>query len=204
MDLLDRSIVLHGADDDTLKDRFLRISMACFLLAMKIRMPRVRFLDTLLHLGRDRHSEEEVLDAEVAIIVALEGRLETPTGNSFLVCYERFWIALFRHGATDAVVMRFLREVIIDRAQFLIELSVLDSYFIGHRPSIVALAAVQVALENEQPLVNHMASHGLHGNAIIALPNLPIAWANDNHTLGGLKARLRFLNARHNLPSARL
>ena len=196
MDFLDRSIVLRGAADENenFEDFFKSLSMASFLLAMETKMPQISFLDTVVHLGGNRFSRERILDAKVAIVTALEGKAVAPTPCMFLACYKKLRTAYYRNKGMDAGMTRFLNAA-FERAQYLVELSILDVYFIGRRPSIVALAAAQVAVGIARPVP---------GDGLLALPNLPLAWAHYVQELSSMKSRLRSLMATRGMPPAKL
>ena len=202
MNLLDRAIVLQGADDGGMKDRFRYLSMTCLFLAMKIRMPRFLFLEDLVTLGRGRFSKEQILDAEIAIIVALQGRCESPTGSDFLALYEKYWILCYSRGRNTTVVVRFFQNSIIPAAEFLVELAVLDEYFVEQRPSMVALAAAQVAMEGEQRMNQGRTWDGLPTVTMVSLPTPPFIGTIDAQELGDIKSRLRVLKANSEMPRA--
>ena len=197
MDLLDRAIVLQGADDGISTGRFQCLAMTCFFLALKIRKQRILSLEDLVILGRGRHLKEEILDAEIGIIVALQGRLEAPAGRDFLALYEKYW-----RGRNATFVARFFQDSIIPTAEYLVELSVLDAYFELKRPSIVALAAAQVAVEEEQQMYHGRPWCGLPAYSMVSLSAPPFTGTTDAQELNDIKSRLRALKANGEMPRA--
>lgn len=124
------------------KRRYQLLAMAALYLAIKlhggmdIRDPQVEssIIETILHLGRDQFSAEELKAMEVESLQHLQWRLNPPTPQAFLM----YLLELFPVEE---------KEEINDIALYTIELSVHDYYLVPAKASTLALTAICNAMQ---------------------------------------------------------
>ena len=133
------------------KREFKLLCLACLYLALKTERPSAVSLETLLSLSRDICTSEELLGTEQDVLRVLQWRLHPPTAFAFLEYYQRdlLVIAPSFSSSSSQQQKRFV-NAISDTARYLVELSVIDYYFVQHRPSHVALGALLCAVEEAE------------------------------------------------------
>lgn len=135
------------------KRDFKLVCLACLYLALKTERPAAVSLETLLSLSRDVCSSEELLSMEQDILCVLQWRLHPPTAFAFLEYYQQNLLMLpSMHVQQHKDVVRG----ILNDARYMVELSVIDYFFVKHRSSHVALGALLCAVDNaEVSLLQH-------------------------------------------------
>uniref|UniRef100_A0A7S4RBU3 Cyclin-like domain-containing protein n=1 Tax=Ditylum brightwellii TaxID=49249 RepID=A0A7S4RBU3_9STRA len=112
-------------------------AMTCLHLASKITSSKQFSVSTLAKLSRGEFDEKHIADMENIILNTLGWHLHPPSVLSFL---HHLCAAI---PTTD----ERLRRRIFHHAVFFAELSVLDYFFVPHKPSAIAIAAVLNAME---------------------------------------------------------
>lgn len=130
---LDRYLSSRPADGRV----FQLAAMTSLHLAIKLYEPRKLSVESVVRLGRGAFAAAHVAAMERSLLEALEWRVHPPTPQAFCRELLRAVPAL----AGDA------RLDVEETAQFLVELSVCDGWFVGRAPSTVAVAATLLALD---------------------------------------------------------
>jgi Cyclin, N-terminal domain/Cyclin, C-terminal domain len=156
MNFVDRYLcvsLLKANKDSMDKRQFKLLCLACLYLALKLEKPNLIPMDTLRALSRDIFTRSELVTMEQGVLRKLNWRLHPPTCFSFLECY-----ALHVQGCmVPSPFMDY--DVIVDSARFMIELSVIDYFFVSRRPSHVAIGALLNALDEDPvPFCHHWHS----------------------------------------------
>jgi len=113
--------------------------MVALHLAIKIHHPKCIKIDTLVKLSRDQFSERQIAAMEKNLMCTLSWYLHPPTASEFAYSF----ISLLPGEVTTP-----LRGEIFEWSKYLTEISVYDSYFVPHRSSSVAFAAVMNVMED--------------------------------------------------------
>jgi hypothetical protein len=142
MSHLDRYLACCTHDID--KNRFQLLSMTCLYLAIKLNEYKPLFvpgsvstMDTILQLSGGFFTLEQMERMENDILQRLQWHVHPPTPQLFV---KHFLLFL----STE-------EQVIQDLSQFIVELSVLDYFFVCYKPSEVALAALLNAMDEIFP-----------------------------------------------------
>lgn len=132
-DLLDRYLAKECLTEITItRQDFQLLAMTALYLAVKLHESGDKLcLVTLIDMSRGYFSLRDFEDAELDILESLEWRVSPPTANCFLV-------ELWKLHPNDAA------DKWISRSHDLLELSVSDAYFVPHKASQLALAAMLV------------------------------------------------------------
>jgi hypothetical protein len=142
MSHLDRYLAscTHAVD----KNRFQLLSMTCLYLAIKLNEYKhllipgsVSSMDTILQLSRGFFTLEQMEMMENDILQRLQWHVHPPTPQVFV---KHFLFFL----STE-------EQDIQDLSQFMVELSVMDYFFVCYKPSEVALAALLNAMDEIFP-----------------------------------------------------
>jgi hypothetical protein len=142
MSHLDRylSSCTHAVD----QNRFQMLSMTCLYLAIKLNECKpllipgsVSSMDTILQLSRGFFTLEETERMEYDILQRLQWHVHPPTPQLFIKHF--------------LLLLRMERQDIQDLVQFIVELSVMDYFFVCYKPSEVALAALLNAMDEIFP-----------------------------------------------------
>jgi hypothetical protein len=169
MSHLDRFLgVYHGTVD---KNLFQLLAMTCLYLSIKLNeykhllIPGSKSsMDTILQLSRGFFTLKEMEKMEYEVLQRLRWHVHPPTAQLF-VKHFLFFLSFEEHELHDL-------------AQFMIELSVMDYFFVSYKPSEIAMAA----------LLNSMDRLG-HQNT--SRMNFPITRFIDIHSPAILACRER-------------
>jgi hypothetical protein len=118
---------------------FQLIAMTCLYTAIKIHEPQAMEPQTVVQLSKGAFTEEQVTDMELAILNAIQWRMNPPTAISFI----KHFLALLPEtmmGSGD-------RDTVYELAKFQTELAALEYSLVVLDASTVALAAMMNALE---------------------------------------------------------
>ncbi|CAB9516341.1 diatom-specific cyclin [Seminavis robusta] len=147
---LERYFAAEGGAPKIQKRHFQKATMCCLYLAMKIRGPHSRIPAAyMVQLSRGTVSEEEMVDMEKDLLKTLFWLVNPPTAHDFLKHYLCLLQPNSFQTTAGGVPKNPRLSAVEDLASFLVELSVLDYYFINFRPSTLALAALFNAMDED-------------------------------------------------------
>lgn len=145
MNYLDRYLASYPHTVD--KNYFQLLAMTCVYLAMKLSEYKHLIIqgsrssmESILQLSRGYFSLEDMEKMEVDILNRLNWNVHPPTPQTF----TKHFLLLLRIEEHD----------VHDLSQFLVELSVMDYFFINFKPSDIAIAAVLLATDRLRPHSN--------------------------------------------------
>ncbi|KAG7361967.1 cyclin-like protein [Nitzschia inconspicua] len=121
------------------KKLFQLVAMTALYLAIKIHEPTNLTMRSMIELSRGYFTAAQMADMEMAILRSLSWKLHPPTSY----CFCKHILFLLPQSAVPMET----RYEILELARFLTELSVIDYYFVIHRSSDVALAALLNSME---------------------------------------------------------
>lgn len=133
MSHLDRFLGVYNGTVD--KNLFQLLAMTCLYLSIKLNeykhllIPGSKSsMDTILQLSRGFFTLKEMEQMEYEVLQRLQWHVHPPTAQLF-VKHFLFFLSVDEHELHDL-------------AQFMIELSVMDYFFVSYRPSEIAMAAL--------------------------------------------------------------
>jgi hypothetical protein len=131
-DILDRYIATEAKSDCAItREDFQLFSMTCLYTAIKILEPERKLtIATLIDMSRGYYCAEDIAETEVEILEALKWRVNPPTALAFVG-------ELLTSAQVPARVIASCRDYT--------EMAVMDEYFVPHKASTVAVAAVFTA-----------------------------------------------------------
>lgn len=132
LNYLDRYLALRPVN----RKIFQLAAMTCLFIAIKMNESRVLRLSAFLSLSRGYFQAEHVLAMEHAILRALSWHMNPPTP---LIQAKHLMFILPKHIDRKAEILEITR--------FLTEISVCDYFFVPHKASTVALAALYSAFD---------------------------------------------------------
>jgi len=133
---LDRFLATRAVN----KKMFQLSAMTTLFLAIKLYEPGRISMSSMIELSRGYFMVEQMAAMEKSILRALSWQVHPPTAY----CLCKHILFLLPYSAVSMEV----RHDILELARFLSELSVIDYFFVDHRPSSVALAALTHAIED--------------------------------------------------------
>lgn len=133
---LDRFLATRAVN----KKMFQLSAMTTLFLAIKLYEPGRISMSSMIELSRGYFMVEQMAAMEKSILRALSWQVHPPTAY----CFCKHILFLLPYSAVSMEV----RHDILELARFLSELSVIDYFFVDHRPSSVALAALTHAIED--------------------------------------------------------
>mmetsp|Transcript_48881 Transcript_48881/g.118342 ORF Transcript_48881/g.118342 Transcript_48881/m.118342 type:complete len:439 (-) Transcript_48881:1060-2376(-) len=191
MNYLDRYLARCVPPNVVTKKMFQLAAMTSCYLAIKLYEPATINLETMIQLSRGFFTPAQMEAMELSILRTLSWRVHPPTRQCFCKHFMQF--------LPPACVPVQVMYDIADLARFLLELSVIDYYFIIHRPSNIALAAIMNAIEEVCGRSSSSSSSSAASSA--ALPTLAAFTAElcrfddgrlvDPHTEDVLQCRSR-------------
>mmetsp|Transcript_30314 Transcript_30314/g.69468 ORF Transcript_30314/g.69468 Transcript_30314/m.69468 type:complete len:363 (-) Transcript_30314:666-1754(-) len=116
------------------KKVFQLAAMTALYLAIKLNEPRTLKMSSLVELSRGYFTADHIAAMEEAVLRALEWRMHPPTSLAFV----RNLLTLLPPNT----VLNGVWHDIMEMSRFLTELSVCDYFFVTHKPSTIAMAAV--------------------------------------------------------------
>jgi len=122
------------------KKVFQLAAMTSLYLAIKLNEPRTLKMSSLVELSRGYFTADHIAAMEEAVLRALEWRMHPPTPLAFV----RHLLSMLRPGTLINGVWHDVMEM----SRFLTELSVCDYFFVNHKPSTVAMAAIINSIES--------------------------------------------------------
>ena len=139
--LLDRYLATELKSEDCAiisREDFQLFCMTCLYMSVKILEPTTRKLSisALIDMSRGYYCADDVAETEVDILHALEWRLNPPTALAFV--HE----LLSGGGDQKSVVVPV---EMMDCCRHYTEMAVMDEYFVSHKASTVAVAAIWMA-----------------------------------------------------------
>jgi len=128
------------------KDGFRLASMTAFFVAFKLHRPGKKSLsiDDLVLLSDGQFMKRDIEEMELIFLDTLFWRMNGPTP----LCFMHSVVLHSPYNGQE-------RDMMLQIAEYLIELSVLDIFFCDHRPSVIALASYQIATEGGASNVFH-------------------------------------------------
>ena len=120
------------------REQFQLAAATSLQLSLKTFDTAVIKLEKLVKLGRGSFTEDDIIDMELKILRALEWRLHPTTSYCFLRQYERL---------LPSTVTESTRHMIDEVTKLVSELALLDHRYNGYPQSVVAYAAMLMAME---------------------------------------------------------
>lgn len=166
------------------KREFQISTMTCLYVAIKLTCEMKVPMEYMVQLSRGTVTAEDLKAREMNLLPRLSWLLNPPTAFDFLNHYVQLLMPNTNRSSSSSSERLSTSSAcskddhpmtstnprltaIKDSAVFMVELSVLDYYFVGHRPSTVAIAALINALEDDTPsssssfLQQNTHNHGL-------------------------------------------
>ena len=122
------------------KKVFQLAAMTALFLAVKLHERSKLSMSSMIELSRGCFTVNQMAAMEISLIRSLRWNLHPPTSQSFV---QRFLLLLPSTGVNSDILYD-----VLELSRFLTELSVIDYFFVSHRPSKVALAALANAMED--------------------------------------------------------
>lgn len=126
------------------KNKFQLLAMTCLYLSIKLNVYKHLLIpgskstmDSILQLSRGFFTLKEMEDMENDILQRLQWHVHPPSPQAFVKHF------LYLNGIEDTELL--------DQSQFMVELSIMDYYFVNYKSSEVAIAAVMNALQRRSP-----------------------------------------------------
>ena len=142
MNHLDRYLAAFPGTVD--KNLFHLLSMTCLYLSIKLNEYKhllipgsTSSMDTILQLSRGLFTLKQMEQMEYDVLQRLQWHVHPPTPQLF-VKHFIFLFSVEQHEVNDL-------------AQFMVELSVMDYFFVNHKPSEVAMAALLNSMDRLHP-----------------------------------------------------
>lgn len=120
------------------KKIFQLAAMTSLYIAIKLYEPGTLKISSLIELSRGYFAIDHIATMEQTILRALSWHVHPPTP----LCFTRHLLLLFPQNSPQIVM-----HEVMELSQFLTELSVCDFFFVSHKPSSIALAALLNAIE---------------------------------------------------------
>jgi hypothetical protein len=144
---IDRILLQRSPSEGPSHREFLLLSLTAFYLAVKLvcnpsRGGSFPIMNAVLGMSKNQFTADQVAGAERQILEALGYRVHPPTPDRYL--QDLVELCCYRCVAndSDAAMLRLQRERVHDYSLYLIELSVLDHFFLHYKPSEIAVAAL--------------------------------------------------------------
>jgi hypothetical protein len=135
MSHLDRYLAVYNGTEPVDKNLFQLLAMTCLYLSIKLNeykhllIPGAKStMDTILQLSRGFFTLEEMEKMEYEVLQRLRWHVHPPTAQLFVKHFLLF--------------LSIEENELQDLAQFMIELSVMDYFFVSYKPSEIAMAAL--------------------------------------------------------------
>lgn len=144
LNYVDRYLSSYSKDSQrSINARLLQLlAVSALHIVLKINYSRVNHVPILLEFSRNLFSSKDIIAMERSILKSLDWKLSPPTSVAFLNLY----IPFLAKGRQCLYLKH--HEIIGETAQFLVELSVCDYYFVrkNREPSSIALASLLYAI----------------------------------------------------------
>ncbi|GKY94207.1 hypothetical protein MPSEU_000386700 [Mayamaea pseudoterrestris] len=121
------------------KKQFQLAAMTSLFIAIKLHEPGRLSMSSMIELSRGYFRPEQMAAMEMSILRTLCWHMHPPTSFSFV----KHMLLLL----PQVSVSMETRHDVLELARFLTELSVIDYYFVMHRTSTIAVAALMIAME---------------------------------------------------------
>jgi hypothetical protein len=185
MSHLDRYLAVYNGTEPVDKNLFQLLAMTCLYLSIKLNeykhllIPGAKStMDTILQLSRGFFKLEEMEKMEYEVLQRLRWHVHPPTAQLFVKHFLLF--------------LSVEENELQDLAQFMIELSVMDYFFVSYKPSEIAMAALlnsmdrlgsQAKLTNDFPFNSNFVD--MHSPAVLACrERLSLIYAQANEQGG--------------------
>lgn len=119
------------------RQQFQLVAMTALQLAIKLYDSTVVRLDSMIKLGRGLFTERDVINMEFKILSSLDWQVHPPTAN----CFLRQYLRLLPPSISPPV-----RYMLTEVTRFIAEITVCLYSFVDSQPSVVAYAALLIAL----------------------------------------------------------
>lgn len=153
MSHLDRYLAVYPSAVD--KNLFQLLAMTCLYLSVKLNeykhllIPGSKSsMDTILQLSRGFFTLEEMEMMEYDVLQRLQWHVHPPTPQLF-VKHFLFFLSIEQHEVHDL-------------SQFMVELSVMDYFFVSYKPSEIAIAGILNAIQRLLPDHANQSSFPFH------------------------------------------
>jgi len=155
------------------KKEFQLVTMSCLYLAMKAKGENRVPIEYMVQLSRGTMDKCQLEGMEMQLLTKLAWMVNPPTAFDFAEHYLHLLRPSYRNGCVQmtALLNSSKMKALVDQTAFLVELSVLDYYFVSFRPSTVALAALfnamdedpEVTARSRNPFSMYKNCHGFEG-----------------------------------------
>ena len=132
MSYFDRIVPQYGINDTLVQ----LVAMTCLYLAVKIHCTKKISVGGMVSLSRGSFRNDQVVKMERIVLQGLNWHLSPATPHLFLEVF-------FTTSSRDDVAMNEIKET----AQYLLELSVCDNFFMDKRPSAISRAAILASMD---------------------------------------------------------
>jgi len=116
---------------------FQLLSMTTLYLAVKLYEPKTLQISSLTELSRGLFNESHLSAMELVLLSELDWKVHPPTPQNFSKHFQHFL----------PIDNERIKLEILDLADFLMELSVCDYFFVTRKPSSIAMASILNALD---------------------------------------------------------
>ena len=141
MNVVDRCVCRYVQDAKTFSRwEYRLLALTGLFLAVNANAPDTLTVEDAVRLGNNGFDKEQIQGKEKEILQMLGNALHPPTPQKFLKLY---FLALLGHNCN-----RYSKHV-FQKANYLIELSIMEHFAVIYKPSQVALAATLNAFEDE-------------------------------------------------------
>jgi len=145
LNIFDRYLFIYSHNSKPVTSKLVQlIAVSALNLTLKVQNSKLDHLPILLELSQNSFSAEHVTATERSILHNLSWKISPPTPFAFLQHFLKLM-------PKDDNVTGLLLTTLESSAQFLVELSVCDYYFVGIRPSSIALASLLSTIDSILP-----------------------------------------------------
>lgn len=142
LNLFDRYLYICSQHSTPVTSKLVQlIAVSALHITLKVDDSKLDHLPILLELSRNIFSAQHVTAMEKSILHKLSWKISPPTPSIFLQHFLKLM-------PVDADIIDI--HTLYESAQFFVELSVCDYYFVGIKPSSIALASLLNAIERIQ------------------------------------------------------
>jgi hypothetical protein len=143
MNFIDRMVDVRPS---TSSQDYQLLAVACVFLAIKLSVdPRCLSVGCLARHVEGRFTDQQILDMEFRVLSTLRWFVHPPTAADFLYQYWSFLVVHSKQYDADD------HYNILDAATFAMEQTFVDSFYCDHKPSVIAMAALSMAIQLELP-----------------------------------------------------
>jgi hypothetical protein len=145
LNLFDRYLFIYSHNSKPVTPKIVQlIAVSALNLTLKVQDSKLDHLPMLLELSQNFFSAKHVTATERSILDNLSWKISPPTPFAFL---QHFLELMPKDDNVTGLLLTRLES----SAQFLVELSVCDYYFVGLKPSSIALASLLSSIDSILP-----------------------------------------------------